>query len=462
MPTLGQETIAKSRPARTARVLAMFTRVLPGEVTTALLMALNVFLLLAACYVIKPVRDGLILAMPRGAEFKAYLGGAIALSLLVIVPLYARVASQVRKVRLVVGVTLLFAAQLVLFFFASAVPALEQRIGLVFYAWVGVFNMMVVAQFWAFANDVYSEEQGRRLFPLVGLGASLGAVLGAAVPGLLARTVGVYPLLLVSAALLVGCACLTLTVHGREARARPALKDEVPRRDDESTGSFRIVSRHRYLVLIAAFTVLFTWVNTNGEFIIDVLLSRAASESVASGALDRAGSRAWTVAWKGQFFFGVNLLSLLLQALVASRIVRHGGVRAALLVFPLVALLDATMLTVAPLLLVVRIGKTLENAVDYSINNTARNLLWLPTTTAMKYQAKQAIDTFFVRLGDVTSALTVYVMWRAREITDVRWYAALNLVLSLAAAWLALRIVATDREDAPEEPSAGAARPRPA
>ena len=90
-----------------------------------------------------------------------------------------------------------------LFYLASQFQALRASIGLVFYVWIGVFNMMVVAQLWSFANDLYDAERGKRLFPLVALGASLGAALGSKVAAWLVEPLGVYALLLVSGGLLV-------------------------------------------------------------------------------------------------------------------------------------------------------------------------------------------------------------------------------------------------------------------
>ncbi|HET9954436.1 MAG TPA: hypothetical protein VFQ61_08025, partial [Polyangiaceae bacterium] len=168
----------RREPTWLLNILRPVTRVEDGEAVTALLLTLNVFLLLSAYYIIKPVREALILAMRSGAEYKSYMSGVIAILLLFAVPAYAKIVDRLPRLKLVVGVTLFFAANLLLFTVAAEVPALRERLGLIFYAWVGVFNMMVVAQFWSFANDLYDEEQGERLFPMVALGGSLGAALG--------------------------------------------------------------------------------------------------------------------------------------------------------------------------------------------------------------------------------------------------------------------------------------------
>lgn len=453
------------------RALGIVTEVKAGEGGTALLLTLNVFLLLTAYYVIKPVREGFVLAMKAGAEYKSYLSAAIAVALLVAVPAYARVASGLPKNKLVAGVTLFFASHLVVFWVLSKIPSVEQNLGLVFYVWVGIFNMMVVAQFWAFANDLYTQEQGKRLFALVGIGASVGAALGAYVTSFLKDTLGlgIYELLLVSGALLVGCATLTQMAHAREhraalraprdpfrepafvAKATPAdARDESgasgARENSGKDGAFALVFRHKYLVAIAVFSLVFSFVNTNGEYILSVLVKAKAIEAAAAAGIVgddavRKFTKSFGTSFYGDFFLWVNVLGVVLQSFAVSRIVKLGGLRIALFVLPVISLFDSVALLTLPALLgvgqlsVLRPGKIAENATDYSINNTVRNMLWLPTSTEMKYKAKQAVDTFFVRMGDVASAGLVYVGGELLS-WPVRSFAMVNT--GLIAVWLLL------------------------
>jgi ATP:ADP antiporter, AAA family len=428
------------------RALAVVTEVRAGEAVPALLLALNVCLVLTASLILKPVRDGLVLALDSGAEYKSYMGGAIAVALVFAVPAYARYADRVPKRRLVVSVTLFFALHLLLFFAAAQVPALEARLGLFFYLWHGIFNMMIVAQFWAFANDVYSDEQGRRLFPLVGIGQTLGAFAGSVLSVLLLRWFTTYTLMLVSAGFLVISAALVVAADKRFTQA-PLVRAETgneqsavaakPRGVAVASGAFRMVARDRYLTLIAAFSVLFTLVNTNGEFMLSKLLKESASTLVESGALLADDVKQHISRQYAQFYLAVNLLTLVLQSFVVSRVIRRGGVRAGLLVLPIIALGDAFAVAVLPVLAVLRVGKVLENASDYSFNNTARNMLWLPTSAEAKYKAKQAVDAFFVRFGDVSSALLVAVASGMLHL-GVRAFALVNLVL--IGGWLVLSL----------------------
>src|SRR5215468_7016847 len=157
------------------RALSMFADVRAGEGTTAMLMLVNIFLLLICYSVIKTVREPLIL-LGGGAEVRSYAAAGQALLLMGFVPLYSWFASRVNRARLLVGVTLFFVVCVELF--AAAVAARVPYVGVAFFIWVGIFNMSLVAQFWSFANDIYSKEAGDRLFPIIVIGMTAGAPVG--------------------------------------------------------------------------------------------------------------------------------------------------------------------------------------------------------------------------------------------------------------------------------------------
>jgi AAA family ATP:ADP antiporter len=136
--------------------------------------------------------------------------------------------------------------------------------------------------------------------------------------------------------------------------------------------------------------------------------------------------------FKSRYFQWVNLASMALQLFAVSRVMRYLGMRAALLVLPLVALGGYGLIAFAPLLSSAFVTKVAENSVDYSLQNTARQALFLPTSREAKYQAKVAIDTFLVRAGDVVSASVVWVGMRFNA--DLRTFALMNVLF--AAAWV--------------------------
>ncbi len=438
------------------RVLGLFTEVRGGEGLTALLLALNVYLLLTTYYIIKPVREALILA-GGGAEVKSYAAAGQALLLLGAVPAYAALASHFSRMRLINTVTIFFALCLVGFWIWGTNPtfrvplgAFDLTVGIAFYLWVGIFNMMVVAQFWAFANDLYTPEEGKRLFALVAFGASAGAVSGSVIAGILIEPIGVEMMLLVAAALLVATLVITNGVDGRERRraharaeaaARSRLAPSVTPAEAPigKGGAFGLVWSNRYLLLIAFLMLILNWVNTTGEYILGRVVSADAAARVASGAAGTLGAKELIGKFYADYFSVVNVVGLLIQLFLVSRILKWFGVRVAILILPIIALGGYALLVFVPVLSYVRWVKTAENAADYSIQNTVRQTLFLPTTREQKYKAKQAIDTFFVRCGDLLSAGIVFLGTSVLAF-ETQQFALVNSALVLVWILIALAI----------------------
>jgi AAA family ATP:ADP antiporter len=421
-------------PARKSaidRVLSLLADVRAGEGTGALLLAANVFLLLAFYYILKTVRESLILS-EGGAEVKSYASAGQALLLVALVPAYGAIASRVNRVRLISGVTLFFASHLAIFYLlgTAGVP-----IGVAFFLWIGIFNLVVIAQFWAFANDLYTSERGKRLFPIVGIGSSLGAWIGALLASALFARLGAYQLLLLSGVGLVGSVFLTRVIDRRERRS-PEGDAAAAEEPLGKSGGFQLVLSQRYLLLIAFLVLLLNVVNTVGEFILGKVVVADAASKIASGAAAGVTEQALIGEFYGQFFGWVNLLGFLFQLFLVSRLFKWIGVRGALFVLPVVATLSYGMLALVPVLAIVTIAKILENSTDYSIQNTARHALFLPTSREAKYKAKQAIDSFFWRAGDLVQAGIVFVGLQLAF--DIRGFALVNL--ALVAVWFVLAV----------------------
>ncbi len=417
------------------RFLGLFAEVRAGEGPAAVLLTLNVILLLAAYSIVKPVREALILA-EGGAEVKSYAAAGQAILLLGAVPLYAALAGRLPRRRLINGVTLFFTACFVLFYLLAR---LHVPLGVVFFLYVGIFNLMVIAQFWSFANDLYTPEEGKRLFPIVAVGASSGAVIGSFAAGRLIGPLGVYQLLLVAAGALALSLLLTNVIDSRE-RGR-AAKPAAGRTAEEPIGkgdAFRLVLGNRYLLLIALLMLFLNWVNTNGEYILGRTVKRMAAEGVASGAANGLSESDYIGKFYADFQFVVNWTGLVVQLFFVSRILKYLGVRVAILFLPVIALGGYTLIAFYPALAAVRWAKTAENATDYSLQNTVRQVLFLPTTREQKYKAKQAIDTFFWRAGDVLSAALTFVGTTYLSF-GIRQFALVNLGFVLV--WIVLAVL---------------------
>lgn len=406
------------------RGLRLFADVHPREGLTCLILILNIFLILTAFYLVKPVREGWLAVTDIGGltklETKAYASFAQGFILLGILPIYARMAATWSRRTLMIRIGSAFAVALIAFWISQ--PGLilggSPIFGILFYLFVGIFSVILVAQFWAFSTDVYGAERGRRLFPVIALGAALGATLGSWLGQTLLRHPAIEPFDLILAALLPLGGAIVFAVwtdhrgtYGSPTEWTTARWDEPAAPEGE--GPYRLILRHRYLMATASMIMVFTWVVTSGDNILfGVVQENLHNELTALGleGMDYHGAlNEATAAFYGDLYFWINLVTLLLQAFIVSRILSAGGMQALLLATPIVSLAAYASMIFMPILGLIKIVKVAENSSTLSIHNTARQMLWLPTTKEMLYQAKPTIDTLFVRLGDGLAALTILV-----------------------------------------------------
>jgi ATP:ADP antiporter, AAA family len=430
--------------ARLSSALRPFARIEPREVITALALMLTVFLLLIAHYVLKTAREPLVLLHGGGAETKSYAAAGQSLLLLAGVPLYSAFARRVNRMRLIAGIYGFFALNLVLF---ALLAEGGVALGVAFYVWVGVFNVTAIAVFWSFASDVYKPEQGKRLFAILGVGSSVGAVVGALSARKLAL-LGPRAMMLSAAVILLVCVALFALVHRRERAHMPRARKRRERRVIEGPVLAGLL-RDRFVLLIALLVLLLNCVNANGEYVLDRMLLASLPERV------NGDQGAFVAEFKAEYFGWVNGVSLLLQLFVVSRLLKRAGVRRSLFILPLVAFASYGVMLGSPLLVLVLIGKIAENSLDYSLDNTARQALFLVGTRLEKYVGKTIVDTMVVRLGDVSSAAMVAL--GSVLALPVAAFAAVNL--GLIACWL-LVLVALGREHRRRSAKAQAAAAR--
>jgi AAA family ATP:ADP antiporter len=356
------------------------------------------------------------------------------LLLLLAVPAYGWLASRISRMRLIDSVTFVFAACLVGFYL---VVESGTHVGVAFFLWVGIFNLMIPAQFWAFANDLYTPDQGKRLFVLVAFGASCGAVFGSFMANRLIPVMGVHAMLLVAAAVLAFTLFITHWVNARERHAAPSTAAAAAEDEPiEGGNAFAMVFRNRYLLLMAFMLLLNNWVNSNGEYLLGHIVKEAADEFAAGRG--ELVEEEYIASFYAQYFGVVNLAGMLLQLFVVSRVIKYIGVPLAICLLPAITLGSYMTIVALPILGVVRWVKTAENSTDYSLQSTLKQVLYLPTTRAEKYKAKQAIDTFFVRAGDLCSAALVLAGTHLFTL-GVRGFAIVTIVLCVT--WLVVSVM---------------------
>ncbi|MCX6569449.1 MAG: hypothetical protein NT147_10440 [Candidatus Aminicenantes bacterium] len=463
------------------RFLRLFADIRHGEAGKALLLGANVFLILMAYYILKPLREALILVDKDAPVIKSCLSGAQAVLFVFVIKAFSRLASKVPRHVLITWTTSFFISNLVIFYFLNLGGMAIKPMGIMFFIWIGIFNYFVVAQFWGFANDLYSDDVGRRTFPLVALGATLGGFV-ATLPIMrqLRDLLGgrwEYKLMLIAGAILLLCIGLARFIHRREVRRTHADLEKglfgaaeiakIQEQPLKAGGGFRLIFKSRYLLLIALMIGLYNFVNATGEFIITKVINEQSLASqapkpaaagpqqpaVMSGgqstdAVPPAASPAVPTktdtkyvhsAFMNYQFLG-NLIALIFQLFLVSRIFKWVGIGGALLFLPLIALGGYALISFGAVLVLVRWVKAFENGTDYSLQNTTKAALFLVTKREEKYKAKAAIDTFFVRGGDTLSALAVVIGTQLLGLRIER-FALLNVAVVMVMIVICLRII---------------------
>jgi AAA family ATP:ADP antiporter len=404
---------------------ALLGAVRPGEGKSVVLFFAYAFLLMLCYYLLKTLREPLLLT-DGSAELKSYASGAIALVLLVLVPAYSALFRRTESVALVRGITLFFAVNVALFYVMGRAGL---DIGFTYYVWCGVFNVTMIAQLWAHAAHSFDVPSGERLLPVIMLGATAGAVAAPPLTGALFPLLGPFNLMLVAMLLLLA----TLPLIGETRAAVPGPSQNRRAAHGRGAGDLARLARDRYLWLLAGLVVVLNCVNSIGEFILSDHVIRMAEARVAA---DSSIVEASVIAgFYGNFYFAANTLAVIVQVLLVGRLFRCIGVHGTLLALPIVALLGYALVAFIPVFTVIRVVKILENGVNYSLMNTARHVLFLPLPTGHQYQGKTAIDTLFWRAGDLLQAGAIYagLHWFGLEAGG---FALLNVVL--AGIWMTI------------------------
>jgi AAA family ATP:ADP antiporter len=421
------------------RLLTVFTRVRPGEGRTVLLFMLHAFLLLFSYQVVKALREAFMLAKFT-AEVRSYAVAITALILMLLVPVYGAVRRRIDGARLLQAITVFFAANMLVF---AAAAWSGMSIAFPYFVWASIFGLMVVSQLWAFAADSFNLKSGQRIFPVIMVGANVGALAGAKTAQLAAAALTPVGLLVVATLLLLATLFLAAPERAAVPEGSRAIAAEHGRPMPKLLGGFGLVMRDRYLRLIALLVVLLNWINTTGEFILADFVQRDAAARVAAsgGALTAS---VLIAEFYGSFQFWVTVVGLAIQLFLVARIYRTVGVKGALVIHPVVVAIGYGLLALSPMLggfvpifTLIRLVKIAENATDYSLMNTTRQALFLPVDRDAKYEGKTAIDTFFWRFGDLLQAGVVYVGLNVLGWTAPT-FALLNLVLALA--WIGLAV----------------------
>ena len=409
-----------------------FTKVRRDETAAVVASGLAFFLILTALMVIRPAREAL--GMRRGIEAVRWLFVGTAVVTLAVNPLFALLVSRYRRLVFITATYLFFSLSLLGFWavLVSAPEAIGEVSGMVFFVWFSVFNLFATMVFWALMADRFSLEQSKRLFGVISVGGTLGAIAGPWLASRLTGPLGTAGLLLVSAALL-GLAVVAAWAVARlqprpaeaaaEAGASPAV-DEHAVIGGSAWGGFRSVSRSPYLLGISAYVLILTVIGTF------IYFTRLQMVAALGEDLDmRTGVFA-------RLDLYTQVTTLVLQALVTGPLMKRLGVHVTLALLPVTAMLGFLGLAVAASLVTLTIFQAAFSAVQRSITRPARETLFTVVPREDKYKSKAFIDTFVYRGGDVIGAQVEGLLGRLAAGLG----ALVSVAVPLAVAWGALGV----------------------
>ena len=426
----------------------------PGEAPALLASFATLLCTFSSYTILRPVRDAL--GITSGLEKIPYLFWGVFAVMLLLQPVYGWITSRYPRTVFLPWVYGFFAFNLLGFYVWFRLQADHTWIARTYFVWVSVFNLFVVAAFWSLMADVFTREQAGRVFGFIWAGASTGGLIGPLVAHELAVPLGAINLLPISAGLLL----LSLVfmaevvrwqrVHRATAATASASAAEPARTESALGGgtfaAFTQVVRSPYLLGIAAFVLLMTWVST---FL--YLEQQAFVAKVFSSADQRT-----------RFFAGIDFwvqaASLLMQLLIFGRLFKWVGLRAMLAAVPLIMTAGYAIFALAPRFMVLVVVYAVRRVGDYALTRPCRDALFTVVSREEKYKAKSLIDTFVYRGGDATSGSLYQALTSSLGAgpSAVGWVGA-----AISALWtlLALGLGRAQEERGRTEPAAQAAQP---
>jgi AAA family ATP:ADP antiporter len=420
-----------------SRLIRRVVDVKEDELAALVWSAAYFFFVLSAYYVLRPIRDEAGVA--GGVDNLPWLFTGTLVGMLLVHPVFASLVGRLPRRRFVPLTYRFFILHLAIFFllYKFIDPAKSVWIGRVFFIWASIFNLFVVSVFWSFMNDVFRPGQSKRLFGMVAVGGSIGAIAGSSITSALAGPLGPVNLLLVSALLLELACHASRSLERHEARLALAASEPDQGEPGDAKGSgediiggglldgIRNVCASPYLLGISGLMLFFTVSSTFIYFQQADIVSRVFGD-------DRAG--------RTQLFanrdLAVNVLTLITQLFLTGRIVRWFGIGMALAFLPALTAVGFAILGASPGLAVVMLFDILRRSANFAIQRPAREALYTVLSRGDKYKAKNFNDTFVYRAGDQIGAWSYPAMvWLGLSLSGLSFS-----MVPLSVAWLALAL----------------------
>ena len=367
----------------------------PGEMRSLLWSFAYFFCLLAGYYVLRPLRDEM--AIVGGVRNLQWLFTATFAAMLAAVPLYGAVVARLPRKRFIALVYHFFAANIAIFWVLLAFHVGTQHVARVFFVWISVFNLFAVSIFWSYMADLFSSEQGKRLFGFIAAGGSAGALFGPAVTVWLVGPLGPTNLLLLAAVLLEAA---VLCARALERAALPSRDTSVsaagagPQASNAqqmgggALAGIALLARSPYLAGIALWVFLLSLAGTFLYF---------EQATIVAAASDDPAVRTRIFA---TIDLAVGVLTVAVQFFATGRLILRFGVGPAAGFLPLVFAAGFALLAASPLLFVVIAFQAIQRTANFAISNPAREVLFTVLAREEKYKAKNVIDTVVFRGAD--------------------------------------------------------------
>ena len=404
---------------RLDRYLERIVCVEPTELKVVLTAFAYFFFLMVSYFILRPLRDtmGTVYGVSHLQEL---FTGTFLLSL-VAAPVFAGFASRIRLATFLPWVYWFIAITMVIFYVLFRRVTNDRWVAAAFYIWLSTFNLITISVFWSLMADIFSTVQAKRLFGFIAAGGTLGTITAPAFVTLFVKAIGTNNLLLISAAGFTICALLVrlMEAEKQELISKGAGVQTTtlnrPLGGNPFDG-FALLFRSRYLLMIALFLLLMTWISTVIYFQLGDLISKEfasrAARTQAYATIDLA----------------TNSIAILIQLFGTGRFVQRFGVTAGLLLNPVIMVLAFLAVAFSPVLLVLGGIQVVRRFSEYAIAKPSRDMLFTIVDQQAKYKAKNVIETVVYRFGDLTSA------WLSAAILPfgVAGLAIFGIVISLA------------------------------
>lgn len=368
----------------------------PHEIRAVILGMLFFFLVFGSYSIVKPVRDamGTVYGMANIQEL--FTGTFIASFLFA--PIYSGLASRIRLSTFLPWVYGVVAVSILAFYALFELAHEQDRwVAAAFYVWVSTFNILIISVFWTFMADIFSRTQAKRLFGFVAAGGTLGGIAGPAIATLLVKSIGNNNLMLISAfGFLLTAVLVRMLAAEKKRMAAAGVEAQQTTLDRKLAGNpfdgFKLLFNSPYLLLLALFLLLMTWISTIvyiqlGELITKAFSSREA-RTQAYATIDLA----------------VNSIAVFIQLFGTGRLISRFGVTTGLLVNPVIMVVAFLAVMFSPVLMVLGGIQVLRRVAEYAIAKPTREMLFTVVDQESRYKAKNVIDTVVYRFGDVSSA----------------------------------------------------------